>query len=253
MGYIPVKQIENVSIGQNYVYNGVIFIRKSRSSDVVYACIDDKYYKFSKDGFEESIKFRNKLYEYGTRTRNVIGRFMAFKLMIRGRAATYLTISYKESNAPILIFQSVSLGLNKNGNESANIHFCYNPEKNENGPGYIGTIGSISSDLYNTVYNKSKLLTQPIPRVDYVEKAVKLKSSIEASEYIPFAYKPDHEDIIIEDVFPQEMNKLHLLSKLKYIIEDYGNSTIYYSGSLKEIDRKYKAIVRYFKQFKNLT
>lgn len=250
MAYIPVNKLEEVSVGQNMVYNGVIFLRKSRTSETIYAEIDGSYYKITKDRILEGREFKNKLYAVGTTTRNVLGRFIAFKLIVNGKSTLYFSIVYKDGHIPILIHQTIDLGLDSNNNNPTISNFCYNPVKSEDGRGYTGTIGNISDDLYNTVHNKSRLLDRPIPKVDYIKKAHKLKEQIESSNDIPLSYKPEHENIYIKDVYPQEMNKLFYISKLRYIIENYSNGKIYYSGSLKSIEKRYKEVSKYFKLLK---
>lgn len=250
MGYIRVKELNQVSIGQNMEYSGAIPMRKCNKSDTVYVCIEDKYYKISKDGIEEGNQFRGRLYEFGSNPRIIDGKFIAFKLKIKQRSVLYFAITSKEGKQkptkpikPILIYQSLQLEDN-----SKVVNFCYNPVKSNTDRGYVGTIGAVSNDLYNTVVNKARLLDRPMPKTDYVKKAIKLKTEIESSQYIPLRYEKEHEDIILDDVFPQEMNKLYFISKLRYIIEDYSNGTIYYSGCLKELERKYKLVKQHFKQ-----
>lgn len=250
MGYVRVNELDKVSIGQNMEYSGAIPMRKCTESDTVYVCIDDKYYKISKDGIEEGNQFRRKVYEFGSNPRIVDGKFIAFKLKIKQHSVLYFTITSKESKQkpikpikPILIHQTLQLD-----DDSKVVNFCYNPVKLDDGRGYVGTIGTASSDLYNTVVNKVRLLDRPLPKTDYVKKAIKLKQEIEDCNYIPFRYEREHEDIVLDDVFPQEMNKLYFISKLRYIIEDYSSSKIYYSGCLKELERKYKLVKKYFKQ-----
>lgn len=244
MAYQKIKGVENVNVGQNYVVGGAIMMRKV--DDAIYAYIDEEYYKFSQQGFEKGTHLKNKLFEYGTTTRNVLGRFMAFKLIVKGKPSLYLTISYKD-HTPVMIYQEVILDEGVDGNLVKNINFCYNPKQIEHQRGYIGDIGRLNEDLYLTVFNKSRLLDKALPKTNYVKKAQALKKKIEECEIIPLAYKREHEDIFIPGVFPQEMNKLYLVSKLRSIIEDYSNSKIYYSESYKQLEAKYKAILRYFK------
>lgn len=247
MGYVRVKELNKVSIGQNMEYSGAISMRKCSESDAVYVCIGDECYKVSKDGIEEGNQFKGKVYAFGSNPRIIDGRFVAFKLKIRQHNVLYFAITSKGSKQnpikPILICQSLQLDDNYKV-----VNFCYNPVKSKDGRGYDGTIGSISTDVYNTVVNKVRLLDRPLPKTDYVKKAIKLKKEIEDSQYIPFRYEKKHEDIVLDDVFPQEMNKLYFISKLRYIIEDYSSSKIYYSGCLKELERKYKLVKQYFKQ-----
>lgn len=248
MAYIPVDKLEEVSVGQNmHCDDDVIFLRKSRTSDTVYAKIKNKYYKISNEGVFENTKYQHNLYKYGTTTRNLYARFIAFKLIVRGKSSLYFTITDKNSHIPILIHQTLELDEDSNGKNIIITNFCYNPIKSKEGRGYIGTIGSVSDDLYNTAYNKARLLDRPMPKVDYVKKAIKLKEEIENSKDIPLAYKPEHESIYIKDVYPQEMNKLFFVSKLRYIIENYSSGKIYYSGSLKNIEKRYKEVRKYFK------
>lgn len=248
MGYTRVNELSQVSIGQNMEYSGAIPMRKCNNSDTMYVCIEDKYYKISKDGIEEGNQFRGLLYEFGSNPRIIDGKFIAFKLKIQQRNVLYFTITSKAGKQkpvkpimPILIYQELQL------EDSKVVNFCYNPVKSINNRGYVGTIGTISSDIYNTVINKARLLDRPMPKTDYIKKAIKLKNEIEDSQYIPLSYKQEHEDIILDDVFPQEMNKLYFISKLRYIIEDYSNGLIYYSGCLKEVERKYKLVKQHFK------
>ena len=228
MAYIPVDKLEEVSVGQNMHYDDdVIFLRKSRTSDIIYAKIKNKYYKISNEGIFEDSKYQHKLYQYGTITRNLHARFIAFKLIVRGKPALYFTITNKKTHTPILIHETLDLGVNSNGDSIKTTNFCYNPIKLQAGRGYIGTIGQASDDLYNTVHNKARLISRPMPKVDYTKKAIKLKEQIENSTDVPLAYKPEHEGIYIKDVYPQEMNKLFYISKLRYIIENYSNGKIY--------------------------
>lgn len=244
MAYQKVENINKVNVGQNYIVGGAIMLRKV--DDVVYAYIDEKYYKFSQEGFETGDHLAKKVFEYGTRTTNILGRFMAFKLIVKGKPALYLTISYKD-HTPVMIYQEVILDEDSDGNQIKNINFCYKPEAVENGRGYIGDVGRINEDLYLTVYNKSRLLDKALPKTDYVKKAEALKKKIESCTVIPLAYSKEHENIYIPGVYPQEMNKLHLISKLRAIIEDYSSAKIYFSESYKQVESKYKAILKYFK------
>lgn len=241
MGYIPVENLEEVSVGQNMFYPGAIHMRKDKESDIVYAFIKNKYYKISKEGIEIDDSFKRHVYEFGSNPRIINGRFIAFKLIINGRGALHFTIVDKDTNIPVLIYQEQCKG------DEKIINFCYNPKRIVNRRGFAGTIGYVNEDLYNAVVNKSRLLNNPMPKTDYIKKAVNLKNKIEKSDCLPIRYLPEHENIILDNIYPQEMNKLYFISKLRYIIEEYSNGMIYYSGCLKELERKFKILVKYFK------
>ena len=243
MAYKKVNGVSKVSVGQNYIVGGAIMMRVI--DDEVYAYIDEVFYKFSKKGYEIGSHLSGKLFEYGAKTTNILGRFMAFKLIVKGKPALYLTISYKD-HEPVMVYQEIILN-EETGHSNKIINFCYKPESNENSRTYIGDIGWLSEDLYLTVLNKSRLLNKSLPKTNYVKKAQMLKKKIENCNTIPLSYSIEHEDIYIPGVFPQEMNKLYLLSKLNMIIEDYSNAKIYYSQSLKQVEEKFKAILNYFK------
>lgn len=241
MAYKKVDSINKVSPGFNYIVGGAIMMRIIDES--IYACIDENYYKFSKEGFEMGDHLKSRLYEYGVRNLHIDARFLAYKLVENGSQSLYLTINSKKTDKPIMVYQEYS----SSNDESKIVNFCFLPEKEEDERLYKGQIGWISEDLYLTALNKSRLLERPLPKSDYVKKAIALKNKIEKCKIIPMAYSLEHENIYIPDVFPQEMNKLHLVSKLRNAIENYGSAKIYYSEVLKKTEEKYKAILQYFK------
>ena len=171
---------------------------------------------------------------------------MAFKLIVKGKPCLHLTISCKD-HTPLMIYQEVLLDEKEDGEYNKNINFCYIPKKVDSERSYNGLIGRVNEDLYLTVYNKSRLLEKSIPKTDYVKKAKLLRRKIEECEAIPLAYKREHENIYIPGVFPQEMNRLYFISKLRNIIDNYSNAVIYYSESYKQIELKYKSVLNYFK------
>ena len=241
MSYQQVNNINQVNIGQNYIYNGAIHLRKD--NDKVYVYFDDKFYVFSIDGYEEGAHLKHKMFEYGTSTSCLLGRFMAFKLKVKGKYALYLTLSFKD-HTPYMVYQEIPL---EDKHNTVLRNFCFNPIESEDNRGYTGSVGSMNKDLYMTVYNKSRLLTKALPKTDYVKKAEALKKKIEECKYIPLAYKREHEEISIPGIFPQEYNKLYYISKLRAIIEDYSSAKIYFSESYKQLEAKYKAVLKYFR------
>lgn len=247
MAYKKVKNIDEVSCGLNYVTGGAVAVRIE--DNIIYMCVEETYYKFSKEGFETGNHISGKLFEYGSTPRNIYGRFIAFKVIENNKPSLYIAICSKDKETehePIMIY-SESFGNLSEDSNSKIVNFCFKPKREKGSRLYSGSIGWISEDIYYTVFNKSRLLEKAIPKCDYVKKAEVLKRKIEKCQYIPMAYSREHEDIEIYDVFPQEMNKLYFLSKLKYMIENYSSTKIYYSQSLKRLEEKYKAVLSHFK------
>lgn len=247
MAYKQANSIKEVSYGFNYVIGGAISLRVE--NETIYAYVNETYYKFSKEGFEMGDHLKGKLFEYGTKTMNVYGRFIAFKIMECQKPSLYIAICSKEEDTkhePIMVYSEATSSLNED-ESSKIINFCYRPKKDNSSRLYNGHIGWINEDTYLTVYNKSRLLEKATPKCDYVKKAEALKKKIEKCSFIPMVYSKEHEDIYIHDVFPQEMNKLYFISKLRYMIENYSSTKIYYSQSLKRLEEKYKAVLNHFK------
>lgn len=241
MAYKKVNSVNEVSCGLNYVLGGAMMIRVIDGT--IYAYIDETYYKFSEEGFEVGSHLSGKLFEYGAKTTNIYGRFIAFKIMENNKPSLYVTICTKE-HEPIMVYNETTINEDE---DNKIINFCYKPKRDGLSRLYTGDIGWLNEDSYLTVHNKSRLLERAIPKCDYVKKAEALKKKIEKCQYVPMAYSREHEDIHIYDVFPQEMNKLYFISKLRYMIENYSSTKIYYSQSLKRLEEKYKAVLNHFK------
>lgn len=245
MAYKQAESINHVSCGLNYVRGGAIAIRIE--GETIFACVDEVYYKFSKEGFDMGAHLSGKFLEYGTTPKRIYGRFMAFKVIENNHPSLYIAICSKNEETlhmPIMVYSEAKCSGN---NDDKIINFCYKPKRDKLSRSYNGQIGWLSEDAYQTVFNKSRLLERAIPKCDYVKKAEALKRKIEKCKVIPMVYSAEHEDIHLYDVFPQEMNKLYFLSKLRYMIESYSSTKIYYSQSLARLEDKYKAVLNYFK------
>lgn len=243
MAYKEAKSVSEVSCGLNYVEGGAITLRIE--DETIFAEFDGVYYKFNKDGFEMGDHLKGKLFKYGDNPKIIYGRFLAFKIVENKKHALYITICSKDEetkHTPIMIYSEIN-----NSDDSKIVNFCFKPKRDESSRFYNGKIGWISEDTYCTVFNKSRLIRQAVPKCDYVKKAEALKRKIEKCQYIPMVYSREHENINIYDVFPQEMNKLYFISRLRNMIENYSSTKIYYSQSLKRLEEKYKAVLNHFK------